>query len=616
MLPVDRETKMEILRPKSAEVPMKPVLAFMLIGAMAHNAFAQISRMEPAEPRWSQTITVTYDPHAKGAKFNPTDQIFVVMGLFYEDHVAPSWGKMEKAGDVFRYQCPVKEDLAYIAFHFVTASGWDMEAALGTMIYRKDGVPACGAYTKRMSQPFLDLQYKQWFEKEIALCPDDFSVYPEKWFVASAYDRPFSAATVAEDIKKMSARATGEPANYLHALSAGYLFLGQEPQSRAVLKKMVERFPTSPLTADALRNYAYRVYADQLAGPGPDEVKQLELRLIQMYPGTEGARTLFSFLKGEDQEKIPLLAIKTIIDKWLQDEPDNPMPYYTLAKAYYTRKQEVDSASSLLEKAMNLLLQGKLRLYNDIAGQLTEHYLTDSYMTGARLALAKGDVALALSRVKAAEALASVTPTAAYALEGSIWRQLDNPPRAESAYLQAWQKGSKDALEPLKEIYAARHGNLEGFEQHLKSESVVSGAPTEKKLASQFHVKALDGTELDLAALRGKVVVLNFWSLGCAPCRAEIPELNRLVKDYKDKDVVFIAFGLDGAKEVQESLKELNFSYHLVPDSSAIAAKFDVSVYPKHIVIDKEGRICAVLEGASKTRHDDLQMLIDRALGT
>jgi thiol-disulfide isomerase/thioredoxin len=276
----------------------------------------------------------------------------------------------------------------------------------------------------------------------------------------------------------------------------------------------------------------------------------------------------------------------------------------------------LESASVLLEKAMNLLLEGKLRLYSDISGKLTPLYLTGGYMTGAEMAFEKGDVAAALSRVKAVQALASDTPTAAYALEGKIWLQLNNPTRAESAYLQAWQKGSKDALEPLKAIYAARQGNLEGFEKYLKSEGAASGRLTEKKAAAQFHVKALDGAEFDLAALRGKVVVLNFWSLSCAPCRAEIPELNRLVKDYRDKDVVFIAFGLDAVKDVQASLKELNFNYHLVPDSSAIATKFDVSAYPKHVVIDKQGRIYAVLEGASETRHDDLQRLIERALGT
>ena len=270
----------------------------------------------------------------------------------------------------------------------------------------------------------------------------------------------------------------------------------------------------------------------------------------------------------------------------------------------------------LLDKAINLMLQGRLRLYSDIGGKIVSFYLTDAYMTGARMALEKGDAAEALSRVKAAEALANETPVAAYALEGKIWQQLNNPRRAESAYLQAWQKGSKDALEPLQEIYAARHANLDGFQQYLKSEGVVSAWLTDKKPALEFHVKALDGTELDLAALRGKVVVLNFWSLGCAPCRAEIPQLNRLVTDFKGKDVVFIAFALDDTKDLQESLRELNFSYHLVPDSLAVAQKFDVSAYPKHIVIDKEGRIYAVLEGAGENRHDDLQMIIERVLGT
>jgi peroxiredoxin len=592
---------------------VKSVLAFVLIGAaVAHNAHAQTSKVEPAEPRWSQTATVTYDPRAKEAKFNPTDKIFVVMSQFYEDHMEGSWGEMEKAGDIFRYQFPVKEDLAYITFDFVTASSWDTGAALETMIYRREGVPACGAYSKKMADP----QYRQWFAKEIALCPDDFSAYADKWSVANAFDRPSLAAMVSEDIRKMSARATGEPADYLHALSAGYLMLKQEPESRAVLKKMVERFPTSPLTYDALKTYAYHAYADQLAGPGPDEVKQLGRKLVELHPEAEGARLWLTSILATDQERIPLATLKIIAEKWMRDEPENPLPYYSLAKAYHTRKQELEGASLLLEKAMNLLLEGKLRLYSSPSDKMTQFYLTNAYMTGAQIALERGDVAAALSRVKAVEALAGETPTAAYALEGSIWRQLDDPTRAESAYLQAWQKGSKDALEPLKEIYAARHGSLEGFEEHLRTEAVVSGGPTEKKPTPQFHVKALDGTELDLAALRGKVVVLNFWSLGCAPCRAEIPELNRLVEEFKEKGVVFIAFGLDDAQELQASLKELNFTYHLVPDSSAIAARFGVSAYPMHIVIDKQGRIYAVLEGASKSRHDDLQMLIERALGT
>jgi len=284
---------------------MRLSLILLLLGTIAPRSNAQVSKVEPAEPRWSQTITVTYDPGGKDAKFNLRDQVFVVMFLYYADHPGHAWGRMEKAGGVFRYQFVVEEPLDYITFHFVTPSSWDLGAALGIMINRADGVPVCGAYSQSMTQPFLDPQYKQRFEKEMALCPDNFSAYADKWFVASAFDRASQAAMVAEDMKKISARAKGEPADYLHALSAGYLMLNQETQSRAVLRKMVERFPTSPLTADALRNYAYHFYADRIAGPGRDEVKRMELELIELHPDLDVARDLFSSLFPEDQEKYP-----------------------------------------------------------------------------------------------------------------------------------------------------------------------------------------------------------------------------------------------------------------------------------------------------------------------
>jgi thiol-disulfide isomerase/thioredoxin len=61
--------------------------------------------------------------------------------------------------------------------------------------------------------------------------------------------------------------------------------------------------------------------------------------------------------------------------------------------------------------------------------------------------------------------------------------------------------------------------------------------------APEFDVVAVDGKRLKLSALKGKVVVLNFWFIGCAPCIAELPALNKLVDEYKGEDVVFIAFG-------------------------------------------------------------------------
>src|SRR5262245_507685 len=54
--------------------------------------------------------------------------------------------------------------------------------------------------------------------------------------------------------------------------------------------------------------------------------------------------------------------------------------------------------------------------------------------------------------------------------------------------------------------------------------------------APNFRVKTMTGDSLTLSELSGKVVVLNFWFIGCAPCQAELPALNALAIEYQKKD--------------------------------------------------------------------------------
>ena len=58
--------------------------------------------------------------------------------------------------------------------------------------------------------------------------------------------------------------------------------------------------------------------------------------------------------------------------------------------------------------------------------------------------------------------------------------------------------------------------------------------------ALDFIVTTINGEHIKLSELRGKVVVLNFWFTKCGPCKLEIPDLNGLVNEFKDKDVVFL----------------------------------------------------------------------------
>jgi len=139
-----------------------------------------------------------------------------------------------------------------------------------------------------------------------------------------------------------------------------------------------------------------------------------------------------------------------------------------------------------------------------------------------------------------------------------------------------------------------------------------------KRIAPAFSLTSLEGEKLDLSALRGKVVVLNFWFTGCAPCVAEFGKLNGLVDKFKDKGVVFIAPTLDNEAILKPFLKKHRFKYHVVPNAGSliVSTYSDGSgevVFPTHIVIDREGKIDTRLTGAEEI--GDVQKAIARLTG-
>ena len=129
----------------------------------------------------------------------------------------------------------------------------------------------------------------------------------------------------------------------------------------------------------------------------------------------------------------------------------------------------------------------------------------------------------------------------------------------------------------------------------------MSGEP--KQDAPAFNVISLEGETFQLANLRGKVVVLNFWFTGCEPCVAEFKKLNALVDKFNDKEVVFLAPTLDNVTTLKPFLTEHTFKYHVVPNAGSLIVTTyrDGSgsvVFPTHIVIDKEGKVDTRVTGA------------------
>lgn len=107
-----------------------------------------------------------------------------------------------------------------------------------------------------------------------------------------------------------------------------------------------------------------------------------------------------------------------------------------------------------------------------------------------------------------------------------------------------------------------------------------------------FDCRDINGNKIKLKDLQGKVVVLNFWFIGCPPCRMEIPEINKISEKYaNDPNVVFIAIALDEKSDITDFIKTNPFGYHIIEDGRYYANLYKINLYPTNVVLNKEGKV-------------------------
>jgi peroxiredoxin len=142
--------------------------------------------------------------------------------------------------------------------------------------------------------------------------------------------------------------------------------------------------------------------------------------------------------------------------------------------------------------------------------------------------------------------------------------------------------------------------------------SFTAVAQTTLKIGSPappFSGNAMDGTCNDLSELRGKVVVLTFWSTKCEICRHEFPKVNQMVKSFENRDVVFLALTMENEAKVDTYLKKNQLAPTILPNSFGVVLQYadrtaddriDMG-FPSFFVIDKAGTIQYRSSGFDRT---------------
>jgi peroxiredoxin len=111
--------------------------------------------------------------------------------------------------------------------------------------------------------------------------------------------------------------------------------------------------------------------------------------------------------------------------------------------------------------------------------------------------------------------------------------------------------------------------------------------------APNFDLRDVNGKEVKLSELKGKVVLVNFWATWCEGCQVEIPWLIEFAKKYGDKGLVVIGVSLDddGWKSVRPWAEEKKVNYPVVIGSQELGKKYGLEGMPLTTLIGRDGKI-------------------------
>jgi thiol-disulfide isomerase/thioredoxin len=135
------------------------------------------------------------------------------------------------------------------------------------------------------------------------------------------------------------------------------------------------------------------------------------------------------------------------------------------------------------------------------------------------------------------------------------------------------------------------------------------------------ELKAIDNSSFRLTDFEGKVMVVNVWATWCGPCRREVPDYEKVRKEYAGREVEFIALTtedpLAARDKVQKFVRDMNFGFRVgwADPATARTLMNGRSSIPQTLVVDKHGQIVSHWRGYSAIdSRDRLKQAIEKAL--
>ena len=181
-----------------------------------------------------------------------------------------------------------------------------------------------------------------------------------------------------------------------------------------------------------------------------------------------------------------------------------------------------------------------------------------------------------------------------------------------------YEKKMNSALEPLKKLnnYEKEQGKITKIVASWRErKDDYDNMPKDGDMSIDFSYPNISSEMISLSSLRGRLVYIDVWATWCGPCIAEIPSLERLQKDYENKDIVFLSVSVDTDKEAWEKMlaEDQLGGVQLWADGwSQITKSYAIFGIPRFMLVDKSGKLIAV--DAPRPSSNEIRSMIDERI--